>query len=58
MKLSEDIKLMESVLGECKHYQDTKHGTLGAVNPFSGKCCICNRQVIGESNEAKRSEDM
>ncbi len=43
-----DNSWLESILGECNHSQETKHGTLGAVNPISGKCCICGKQVLKE----------
>jgi len=30
---------------ECSHYSGDFGETIDAVNPFSGKCCICGEQV-------------
>lgn len=36
---------IEKLLGECIHTQETPHGTLDAVNPYSHECQICKRIV-------------
>jgi len=30
---------------ECKHYKDTEHGTIDCINPYSGICQKCGKQV-------------
>lgn len=48
---------LESVLGKCKHYQETAHGALTAINPYSGQCCICGRQVKEVVKQPNRNGD-
>ncbi len=41
--MNEDIYFLETNLGKCNHTQETKNGTLTAINPYSGECLICGR---------------